>query len=124
MFNRPHSHPEPAAGMPSSFSGIDTERLGQAIGALNAIIDAHSALMRQDSAIAQALLRYENLLIDAQGGSTEALKKATSPEEFDPILDMAENTTHPAYGQLQMEYRDFRADLLRFRGQYLGAGTA
>lgn len=120
MFHPTHTYPatDTQSGV-LDFHRIDPETLAIALGQLNAIIDCHSALMRQDSAIAQALLRYENLLIDAQSGSADALKRVTSVDEFDKILHLAEKTTHPAYEQLRLEYLDFRTDLMKFRERYL-----
>ena len=106
------------------FHRIDPNTLGDAIQKLNVIVDAHSALVRKDTALASALMRYENMLLDAQGGDTEALKSATSPDEFDKILDVANRKTHPSYKELELEYLAFRGDMLKFKSHYLAASHA
>lgn len=125
MLQTTHTYPntETTSGR-LDFYRVDPETLAQALSDLNVVVDAHSALMRQDSHIADALLRYENQLIDAQGGDASALKKATAPEEFDKLIALAENKSHPAYAQLQKEYFDFRVDLLQFKHKYLSATRA
>lgn len=122
LFHPTHTYPETdtASGV-LDFNHIDPETLGRAIGDMNVIVDAHSALMRQDSAISNAVLRYENMLIDAQSGSADALRKATSSDEFDRLLDLANSESHPAYAQLRLEYLALRHDLMRYRERYLSA---
>lgn len=122
MFTPTHTYPE--MNTPSEmldFHRIDTETLVQALQNLNSVVDSHAALLRQDKNLARQILRYENHIIDAQGGDTEALKLATSPEEFDKILTIAREHSHNFAPDTAIDYLGLRKDLLRFKEHYLAA---
>ncbi|MCH2546912.1 MAG: hypothetical protein MK052_04790 [Alphaproteobacteria bacterium] len=113
------------------FHRIDPDTLGQALTDLNKIVDKNAYLLRHDPALAREVLRYENHLIDAQGGDNEALKLATAPEEFDKLIELS-NTQNPltenepvhfegTEREANLQYHALREDLLRFKHQYLSA---
>lgn len=114
---------------------IDPETIGQAIAELNRIADAHAILLQHDQALAGGFLHYENLLIDAQGGDHHAFKQATSHDEFDKLLDLAEEQSlrdgmqHDGArdGETQrpeLEYLALREDLMQFHARFLPVSRA
>lgn len=108
---------------------IDAFTLADAVAELNRIVDRHAPVLRADAELAATVLNYENLLIDAQGGDGQALRQATSPEEFDTILDAAhasDASATPVAGanatrSAELDYLALREDLMRYRSQFLRA---
>lgn len=121
MYTSPHSFP-PSETL--DFHHTDTETLAKALQDLNMVVDSHAELLRQDKNLAREILRYENFIIDAQGGSTDALKSATSPEEFDKILTLAREHSHGFTADVALDYLGLRKDLLHFKEHYLSASHA
>lgn len=127
-----HSHPNSLQqqGKDSGsldFHRIDTETLGSAVNDMNHIAEQHATLLRNNSDIAAQMLRYENLLIDAHGGDSTALKKATSTDEFDKLLDMVAQYSPANTTPLQenavpkLDYLALQNDLMEFRARFLSA---
>lgn len=115
------------------FHWIAPDTIAQALTDLNRIVDSNALLLRRDAPLAQGILRYEDLLIDAQGGDSKALKLATLPEEFDKIIDLTnktgfsnDNHTNAANHEVtssDMDYDGFRMALLKFREYYLSTSV-
>jgi hypothetical protein len=105
------------------FHHIDPGTISHAVNDLNKIVDSNATLLRHDTSLAQSILRYENLLLDAQGGDSTALKKATMPEEFDKIVELAQQQMHSKNSD-DLAYLALSEDLLRFKAYYLAASRA
>lgn len=120
MLHPTHTYPNTTAKSDVlDFHHIDPNTLSQAIADLNKIVDAHAPLLRKDKELSAAVLRYENLLIDAQSGGIDSLKLATSPEEFDTVLDALEASPHRSNAALN--YLGLHEALLEFKAYYLSA---